>query len=74
MMESGKDNFYLLCRKVAKRYFQATGVVMERVGKELIFHKAGAVYVQRTFPLNKIEIAKINIDWQATSNTIASEE
>lgn len=73
VMEFGKDNFYLLCRKVATRYTQATGVVMERAGNELIFHKAGAVYVQRTFPLSRVEFAKINIDWQATSASGSSE-
>ncbi|HET6992107.1 MAG TPA: hypothetical protein VFJ43_12315 [Bacteroidia bacterium] len=72
MMEFGNDNFYLLCRKVSKRYLQATGVVMEHVGNELIFHKAGSVYVQRTFPLNRAEFAKINIDWQATSQSSVS--
>ena len=78
LMEFGNDYFYLLCRKVEKRYIQATGAVMERVENELKFHKIGDFYVQRTFPLNRIEIAKINIDWQATSTStpasVSSEE
>lgn len=67
--------FFLLCRKVAQRYRQATGVVMERVNNELIFHKAGAVYVQRTFPLEGLETANIQIDWSAgASVSIPTEE
>ena len=46
MMEFGDDYFYLLCKKVGKRYFQATGVVMERKGNDLIFHKDGSLYFQ----------------------------
>jgi hypothetical protein len=71
VMNNGKENFYLLCRKVAQRFTQATGVVMERTGNELIFHKAGAVYVQRSFPLHKSQIHKIEIDWQASSGPIS---
>lgn len=74
LLEFGDDYFYLLCKKVGKRYIQATGVVMERVGNELIFHKMGDFYAQRTFPLNLIEILKINIDWQATSNQVLNEK
>ena len=71
VMSNGNGNFYLLCRKVATRYTQATGVVMERKGKELDFHKAGSAYVQRTFPLFKSKIHKIQIDWQASSGPIS---
>lgn len=71
VMSNGHTNFYLLCRKVATRYSQATGVVMERNGNELGFHKAGAVYVQRTFPLHKSAMHKIQIDWQASSGPIS---
>ena len=74
MMEFGDDYFYLLCKKVGKRYFQATGVVMERKGNDLIFHKDGSLYFQRTFPLDLSKNAKINIDWQATAATVASIE
>jgi hypothetical protein len=74
MMEFGNNNFYLLCRKVGTRYSQATGGVMEHVGNELIFHKAGAVYAQRTFPLNRSEFVKINIDWKAASASHVNEE
>jgi hypothetical protein len=71
VMTSGSDNFFLLCRKVATRYRQVTGVLMERKGNELIFHNAGGVYVQRTFPLNKSEMHKISIDWKASSGPIS---
>ena len=71
VMSNGNDHFFLLCRKVAKRYMQATGVLMERTGNELIFHNAGGVYVQRTFPLDKSEIYKIGIDWKESSGPIS---
>jgi hypothetical protein len=71
VMSNGMDKFFLLCRKVAKRFIQATGVLMERSGKELIFHNAGGVYVQRSFPLSKTEIHPIGIDWQASSGPVS---
>ena len=71
VMSSGRDKFFLLCRKVAKRYRQATGVLMERVGNELIFHNAGGVYVQRTFPLDRSEMHKISIDWKASTGPVS---
>ena len=71
VMNAGGNIFYLLCRKVATRYIQATGVLMERVANEIIFHNAGGVHVQRTFPLNNSEMHKIQIDWQANSGPIS---
>jgi nitrite reductase/ring-hydroxylating ferredoxin subunit len=59
------NTYYILCKKVSQRYQQATGVVLERKGKELDFHLAGNVYVQHTFPLSELQIHKINIDWNA---------
>jgi hypothetical protein len=71
VMSNGTDKFFLLCRKVAQRFHQATGVLMERNGKELIFHNAGGVYVQRTFPLDKSEMHKISIDWKASTGPVS---
>ncbi len=64
-------DFFLLCKKVTQRYSQATGVLMERSGKELIFHKSVSSYFLRTFPLNKSEFYKINIDYQANNGPIS---
>jgi hypothetical protein len=71
MLSNGKNNYYLLCRKVSKRFFQATGVLMERAGNELDFHRSGVHYIQRTFPLDKSEFKPIQIDWQASSGPIS---
>ncbi|CAN5174165.1 hypothetical protein BH09BAC5_BH09BAC5_11510 [soil metagenome] len=70
------SNYFLLCRKVGTRYTQATGVLLERDGNELKFHKSGSYYLQRTFPLDKSSFHKIEIDWQASSGpiTITHEE
>ncbi len=61
---NGQD-YFILCRKVSKRYLQATGVVLERKGNALDFHVARNNYVQHTFSLEGLEIIKINIDWNA---------
>lgn len=71
VMKDGATIFFVLCRKVSQRFTQATGVLMERTGNELIFHNAGGVYVQRTFPFNKSEMHKIQIDWQVSSEPIS---
>ena len=67
-------NYFILCRKVSTRYRQATGVVLERKGKELDFHISQHSYKQTTFPLEGSELIKIQIDWNAGSTTIIREE
>jgi len=73
-MKSGSKTYFLLCKKLRKRYIQATGVLMELVDTNLDFHKIGDFYVQRTFPLKGLVIKKIDIDWQATSTSTPSAE
>ena|SRR5665213_2107741 len=67
-------NYFILCRKVSKRYRQATGVVLEHNGKEMIFHLSGNSYVQHTFPLEQMQIHKINIDWNVGATSIVHEQ
>jgi hypothetical protein len=62
---NGTVPFFLLCPVVKHRYHQATGIVLERVGKELQLHLAGGSVVRRTFPLAGLETKKISIDWNA---------
>ncbi|MDQ3109912.1 MAG: hypothetical protein M3R17_08450 [Bacteroidota bacterium] len=71
IMKNEATDFYLLCLKVSRRFIQATGVLLERAGNELIFHKSGMYFIQRTFPLNKSEFKTIQIDWQASSGPIS---
>ena len=59
---NGAQTFFLLCRKVGKRYRQATGVVLKHNGTELDFYFDGS-YVQKTFPLEGSEFSEIRIDW-----------
>ena len=68
------ENYFILCRKVSKRYHQATGVVLKHNVRELDFYLDGNSYVQHTFPLEQMQIHKIIIDWNAGGSVSIKQE
>ncbi len=61
--------YFLLCRKERKRYYQASGVVMDRKGQELDFHLVANTFVTKTFPLKGLKTMNIKIDYTAGGST-----
>lgn len=60
---------FLLCKKERKRYFQASGVLLDRVGQELQFHLINNTYVPKTFPVKGLKSSPIKIDYTAGGPT-----